>query len=681
MSDMHNLKHAKPLMERLVVMNIYQMFFLIYAAVTLVHPPLFAKPAEITAYDVTTKMHQIMKEHATYKKISPVLARRALQNFINMLDTQKTYFLEKEIHKWLEPDEELLQRITKDFEYSRFPEFEEIFALMEPSVQRRMASEERISKDVLPKNVLAKEVKDPTWCKNEEELYGRLLRMRALRIQATQNLDDDLRNQTMQLLLRGRLIKTEKILPQDKEVRQQFFCTCLLKAFAGSLDAHTVYFTPGEASQFLISVQQRLTGIGVQLRDDVDGFAIIKIIEGGPAQLGGELKLGDKIIAINRDPVIGFEGLDVVEMIRGKEGSEVVLTIIRETKVGDTLFAERKEVRLKRGEVVIKDSRVETALEPFGEGVIAILKLHAFYQDADSSSSVDMAKAFEKISKGNKVKGVVLDLRCNAGGLLTQAVEVVGLFIQKGIVASIKDENGHVQHYRNVDTQAIWNGPLVVLVDRLSASAAEIVAGALQDYGRAILVGDDHTYGKGSYQTFTLTATDSEGVDPKGEYKVTRGRYYTVSGKTPQLVGVQSDIVIPGGLSFLEVGEEFGKYPLENDAIGPNFVDDLSDVPFFHRDRIRRLYQFNQNQPELCNFRDHIELLKKNSALRLGSNKAFQKFVEQCKKLEEGLQQEPPSPSDFQMLEALSVMKDFIWIQYQKDYDYHRSLDQPKLAI
>ena len=128
----------------------------------------------------------------------------------------------------------------------------------------------------------------------------------------------------------------------------------------------------------------------------------------------------------------------------------------------------------------------------------------------------------------------------------------------------------------------------MVLVDRLSASASEIVAQALQDYGRALVIGDDHTYGKGSFQTFTLTTQSNGAVDPHGEYKVTRGRYYTVSGKTPQLVGVQSDIVIPGELSFMEVGEEYAKYPLENDSIAPNFEDTLSDVPFFQRERIRR---------------------------------------------------------------------------------------------
>lgn len=631
------------------------------------HAIVEAKPAEISTYDVTSKMHEIMKEHATYKKMSPILARRALQNFILLLDPQKAYFLESDINKWLEPSEELLQQITKDFEYSRFSAFEEIFSSLEPAIQRRIGFEERIAKANMPKNVHGREFRDAKWCKTEEDLYQRLLRMRAFQIETTKKLDEDLRAQTVQLLMRGRIQNEQKRIPKDKLLQRQLLCTYLLKAFAHSLDAHTVYFTPAEANQFLIAVQQRLTGIGIQLRDDIDGFTIIKVIEGGPADVSGDIRVGDKIIAIDREPIIGLDSIDVVEMIRGREGSQVSLTILREIVVGETHFTENKEIKLLRGDVVIKDSRVEIAAEPFADSCIAIIKLHSFYQDSESASSTDMIKGFEKLKRDHKVKGVILDLRCNAGGLLAQAVDVVGLFIKKGIVASTKDENGHIEHFRNLETKQIWDGPLIVLVDRLSASAAEVVAQALQDYGRAIVIGEDHSYGKGTFQTFTLTSNGSTAIDPQGEYKVTRGRYYTVSGKTPQLVGVQSDIVVPGGLSFLEVGEEYAKYPLENDIISPNFIDTLTDVSYFQRDRIRRLYQ-TEKQQQISKFREHLELLAKNSARRLSSNKLYKRFLEHCKRLEQGHVQESFPPSDFQMQESVNVMKDFICLLQEKPF-------------
>src|SRR5690606_13622424 len=138
--------------------------------------------------------------------------------------------------------------------------------------------------------------------------------------------------------------------------------------------------------------------------------------------------------------------------------------------------------------------------------------------------------------------------------------------------------SNQIQRLRNIDNKLMWDGPLILLINRASASASEIVAQALQDYGRAITVGDDQSYGKGSFQTFTLNVT-SDHVNPQGEYKVSRGRYYTVSGASPQLVGVKSDIIIPGPLSESDIGERFGKYPLSADQIQASFDDDLSDIP------------------------------------------------------------------------------------------------------
>src|SRR5262249_27228595 len=150
-----------------------------------------------------------------------------------------------------------------------------------------------------------------------------------------------------------------------------------------------------------------------------------------------------------------------------------------------------------------------------------------------------------------------------------------------------------IQHLREVEGKPIWEGPLTILVNRASASAAEIVAQTLQDYGRAVVVGDDHTFGKGTFQTFTLDPITNPKVNPQGEYKVTRGRYYTVSGKSPQLSGVFSDIVVPGMLSYLDIGESFSKYPLENDSIEPHFDDDLSDLSAFHRLQLGPMYRYN----------------------------------------------------------------------------------------
>ena len=435
-----------------------------------------------------------------------------------------------------------------------------------------------------------------------------------------------------------------------------------LKATASALDAHTVYFTPGEATQFMINVQQRLFGIGAQLRDDINGFSVIKIVEGGPAALGKQLKVKDRIVAVNGEPVVGMDIGDAVDLIRGEAHSPVILTVIRESKEPDgTQKEEKLDITILRGEVVLKESRFKSSYEPFGEGAIGYLKLYSFYQDNDSSSAEDLEKEINKLKKEHHLEGLILDLRYNSGGLLTQAVAVTGLFIKKGIVVSIKDENGKVQHLRNLDEMVAWDGPLIVLVNRMSASASEIVAQTLQDYGRAIVVGDDHTFGKGSYQTFTLAANEAENVNPQGEYKVTRGRYYTVSGKTPQLTGVYSDIVVPGPLSEAEIGERFAKWPLENDYIRSNFDDDLSDIPYLQRDKIRKLYHFDL-QDKIDTYMPYLEKLKENSKFRIDNSLNYQNLLKEIKKKDESDPDHAENfgQNDLQLEEANNLMKDLI---------------------
>jgi len=274
------------------------------------------------------------------------------------------------------------------------------------------------------------------------------------------------------------------------------------------------------------------------------------------------------------------------------------------------------------------------------------------------------------MQKEHKINGVILDLRFNAGGVLSQAIAVTGLFIKKGVVVSVKDENGQIHPLRNLDSGVIWNGPLMVLTNRGSASAAEIVAGALQDYGRALIVGDDHTFGKGSFQTFTLSAANASSIDPQGEFKVTRGCYYTVSGKTPQLTGVKADIEVPSGLETLEIGEMYSKYPLDNSTIEPAFEDTLSDVPFFQREKIRRLYLVDRQDIE-TRYKDILPELLSNSKIRQAENKAYAHYLEMMKKNDPEIDdyEKPENRPDFQLYEALDVMKDCIILLDEKQID------------
>ena len=528
---------------------------------------------------------------------------------------------------------------------------------MVKAIERRRSLESSLEKATLPDNVSFSEFKEFPWLKTEEELSLRLLKLKSLQLSSIQKLEDGLQEKALLRGAKNRLSWEEEFCTGDRE---KVVLSHVLKAFAASFDSHTAYFTPAEAAQFMIQVQQRLFGIGAQLRDDLNGFTIVKIIEGSPAsrkQPNGEdgLKVKDRVIAINSEPVVGLDLIEAIELIRGEEGTTLFMTVLRPSANGE----EKLEIEIIRGEVVIKEARIESKLIPFGEGVIAHIALHAFYQDPQHCSSADLYEEIHKIQKTHPIKGIILDLRSNAGGVLPQAVAVTGLFITKGIVCSIKDNHGSVEHLRDIDSRVAYDGPLIILTSKASASASEIVAQTLQDYGRAIIVGDEHTYGKGSFQTFTLDTNNGK-INPKGEFKVTRGRYYTVSGKSPQLIGVAPDIVVPGVYSAAEIGERHVKCPLENDSIAENFSDDLSDIPLLQRDQISWLYRFNL-QPKLKTYTRHLLQLQKNSTLRIEQDAFYQNFLSQLK-------QECTHPEkielfakgDPQLNESINIMKDLI---------------------
>jgi carboxyl-terminal processing protease len=527
---------------------------------------------------------------------------------------------------------------------------------MVKAVKRRNDIEKELENAPLQENVDAGAFKEISWCKNVEELKHRILCVKSLQLEAAENFENETKEQFLQRITKRRSYREQEICSLSKEEKQGLLLSFALKAIASSLDSHTSYFTPSEANQFMIQVQQRLFGIGAQLRDNLNGLSIVKLLEGGPALLSNKLKTGDRIIAVNHEPIVGMDITEAVEMIRGPQGSKVSLTILRDSQE-EPQKSEKFEIDIIRDEIVLKETRYETHLEPYGEGVIAHIHLFSFYQDPKSSSTQDIKEALEAIKKEHTLLGVVLDLRNNAGGILPQAVSVTGLFIKKGVVVSIKDFNGKIQHLRNFEANPVWEGPLLVLTNRASASAQ-----ALQDYGRALIVGDDRTYGKGSYQSFTLESANGLKINPQGEYKVTRGIYYTVSGKSPQLHGAIADIVVPGILSEMEIGESLAKYPLEGDSIKENFDDDLSDVHPLHKGKLKKIYK-SQLQPVLNDYLGLKHQLAQNSTKRMNANPNYQNFLKELKKPNPSYESlESAGHNDMQLEECFNIMKDLIFM-------------------
>ncbi len=623
-----------------------------------------AKPAQLEPRDVNAKVNELLFTHISQKKLSPEILKRALDNLVHELDSLKCYLLKEEVETYLNPSDDFLNKALEDFYKSQFTAFEEPFKKMVQAIDRRAKIEQKIAKATLLESVHTKDMQDMDWCDNERELYDRLLKIRSFQNNMAEKIKDaDFKSKFLKIVDKRRKWREEEIIGKNAKEQKQIFHSYILKAIASALDSQTVYFPPEEARLFMMQVQQRLLGIGVQLVDDLTGFKIVSLIDDGPAKVQGGLKEKDLIVAVDDEYVVGMDINQAVQLIRGKEHTKVKLTVLRQdTESSDEPI--KHEVTITRGEVVIEESRIEASLEPFADGHIAHLTLHSFYQDPKSSCAQDLHNKLSELHKNYKLKGVILDLRNNTGGILPQAVAVNSLFMGKGIVVSIKNYDGTIHHLRNVESNPIWDGPLVVLLNKLSASAAEIVAQSLQDYGRAIVVGDERSFGKGTFQLPSQNFY-TDRIDPQGEYKVTQGMYYTVSGKSPQLVGVQSDIIVPSYLAEAEVGESFSKYPVENDHITSNFEDRLDDIPAHQLEKVKRYYHFDL-QPKLTDYTKHLSVLKNNSKARIENNKDYKQLLEYLKNNQQEDPEYKETENDHQLLEAMNIMKDLIYL-YESD--------------
>ena len=615
-------------------------------------------PPNISPHDAHSKAEEIFKAHAKHKEFNSEIANRLLINYLDELDPVKCYLTKEDINIYLNPSSELTKKMVEEYKKQQFTTYLVIYELFLKSTERRNSIEATIESLSLPVGVKSKDLQDGDWSADCNDLADRLLKIRALQKESAEKLATQEQSDIFfQRISKRRLLREKEFSCTSKAEQKKQMLSCFLKALASSLDSHTAYFTPGEARQFLIQVQQRLFGIGAQLRDDLNGFTVVQIVEGGPASHSAELRVGDKIIAVNHEPIAGMDITEAVELIRGPQGSSVILTLVRETQ---TSKEEKFELIIVRDEIVLTESRFSSRVEPYGNGVIGYLALHSFYQDPKHSSYIDLKNALDGMKANYKLQGVILDLRHNSGGLLPQAVDVTGLFIDKGVVASIKDHTGAIQRLRNLNDEVTWKGPLIILTNKTSASASEIVALALADYGRAIIVGDESTYGKGSYQTFTLESNNPDKINPQGEYKVTRGAYYTVGGGTPQLVGVKANLKVPGILSFMEIGEKHSKYPLENDKITPLFEDDLSDVHPLYRVRLKKMLGKNIEQRSFT-LVPIIPELAIHSGSRIEKSANYQNFLTEIKGTEyHELNLDLIGQNDLQLEEAINVMKELI---------------------
>jgi carboxyl-terminal processing protease len=369
-------------------------------------------------------------------------------------------------------------------------------------------------------------------------------------------------------ILRKRYERTEK---RSEQVTSDDVFEAFMNSFASVFDPHSNYFSPRNSEEYRIQMSLSYEGIGASLQVVDDYVTVMEILPGGSAQQSGELKANDRILAVGQGKsgemvdVVGWRLDDVVELIRGPGGSFVRLQIQPGTAAPG---ASERILTLPRKKITLEAQAAKKELRTIKRGDqelrIGVITVPSFYQDFDArsagdpdyrSTTRDVRRLIEELQKDGGIDGLVLDLRENGGGHLSEAIGLVNLFVPKGPVVQLREAGGRVEVLESDDQGVAYSGPLTILVDRFSASASEIFAAAMQDYGRGVVIGQE-TYGKGSVQNLYPLDRFALGQDPGyGQLTVTIGMYYRVTGDSTQNRGVQPDIQLPSAISPKEVGE------------------------------------------------------------------------------------------------------------------------------
>jgi carboxyl-terminal processing protease len=404
-----------------------------------------------------------------------------------------------------------------------------------------------------------------------------------------------------------------------RKLKREDRLSVYLNTFTHIFDPHSEYYQPIDKENFNIRFSGRLEGIGATLRTEDDYTKVVSIVVGGPAWKQKELDENDVILKVKQEDedepkdIAGMVINDVVQLIRGDKGTKVTLTV---KKIDGSV----KDITITRDVVVLEEQFAKSLIlegEEGSEERIGYILLPSFYADFQNKNgrfcSTDVAAEIEKL-KAKNVDGIILDLRYNGGGSLRDVVKMTGLFIEKGPIVQVKSRISDPEVLKDSDSRVQYDGPLVVMVNSYSASASEILAAALQDYGRAVIVGSPSTFGKGTVQRFIdldRTIRGFNELKPLGEIKLTTQKFYRVNGGSTQLKGVTPDIILPDNFFYIKTGERDREYAMEWTEIDP--------------------VEYDQDVLQV----DNISKLRRRSEKRIEENAAFQKILANAKRVEQ----------------------------------------------
>src|SRR5437879_6226872 len=559
---------------------------------------LAAPPAPASSREtVAMSVGRLLEEgHYTRQKLNEEVSKKFLQTYLEMLDFSHLFFTQEDVDA---VTAKYGNSMAGDVLLGTMKPAYEIYTLYTKRVDERVAKIKELLKQPIDfksnATVELSRQKSP-WPKNESEA-DQLWRGRIANELLQEHLSEHPIEPPAQLVSRRYERLARNIHEQDKDEQMKLYLDALAQAY----DPHSEYLSKADMKNFSINMGLSLVGIGAMLRSE-DGYAKIEsLVPGGPAQTDGKLKVGDRITAVGQGQAdyvdVREMRLDkVVELIRGKKGTRVRLLVIPSDATDPS---RRKNVELVRDEIKLKDMEAHADIiirkDENGEPIkLGWLTLPSFYADMDKhqkSTTRDVLALLKRLKREN-IAGLVVDLRKNGGGSLEEALSLTGLFLKSGPIVQTKDYNGTTRISSDPDSVIAYSGPLVVLTSRQSASASEIFAAALQDYGRAVVVGDKNTFGKGTVQTIlpigrfaSLLGSHS---DEDGALKLTIQKFYRVAGGSTQLHGVASDIVLPSLSDLPEFGEGALKNALPYDEVTKAKYAKWSDSHSLFIDQLRR---------------------------------------------------------------------------------------------
>ena len=525
--------------------------------------------------------------HYLDKEIDDNFSEEVFETFIENIDPYKRYFYASDY---------------KDFSKYKFsiddsfknPDLT-FFNLVHDRFIKRISETKLIYKKILstPFNFTKEEqfnldIDEMEYVNNETELYDRWRRL--LKIYVIENYHDEIKDdqrklekdpkfsirsnaeieETVRLDLSETMDESYRVL--QEELQRQDWFSIYINSFVSQYDPNTSYLDPDSRDRFDVDISGNYAGIGAMLRKKIDKVEITEIISGGPAWRDNSLEKGDAILKVrqeNEDEALSILGMrlsEAVKLIKGKKGTNVYLTV---KKVDGNV----SEISIKRDIVLLEETYIKSSIVSKSDLKYGVINIPKFYIDFDNQSNRDAAKDLRlEINrlKEEGVKGLVIDLRNNGGGSLKTVVDMAGMFIKSGPVVQVKYFDKEKQILSDRDRSILWNGPLVILVNEGSASASEILAAAMQDYKRAIVIGGNQTWGKGTVQVvFPLNRMVRGNTNGDlGALRYTTQKYYRINGGSVQLEGVKSDINVPYRYKYLDFGEKDSDNPMQWDEIG-----------------------------------------------------------------------------------------------------------------